>query len=153
MCLTLAKLPREAVLTALNLQGATCVVGYDAKSTLKTLLGMGAAELPAVAHDVLVAAFNLNSLIRAQSLTDLAASELGYGGSPFEDLSDEELLGRGSEIVAVIRALAARQHKALQELPSIQQLTTTVDYPVIPVLARMEYTGYSARYAVFGAVF
>ena len=136
----LAKLPPEAVLSALNVQGAT-LMGYDVKSTLKTLLGMGAAELPAVAHDVLVAAFNLNSLIRAQSLTDLAASELGYGGSPFEDLSDEELLGRGSEIVAVIRALAARQHKALQELPSIQQLTTTVDYPVIPVLARMEYTG------------
>ena len=136
----LAKLPPEAVLSALNVQGAT-LMGYDVKSTLKTLLGMGVHELPTVAHDVLVAAFNLNSLIRAQSLTDLAASELGYGGSPFEDLSDEELLGRGSEIVAVIRALAARQHKALQELPSIQQLTTTVDYPVIPVLARMEYTG------------
>ena len=136
----LEKLPPETVLSALNVQGAT-LMGYDVKSTLKTLLGMGVHELPTVAHDVLVAAFNLNSLIRAQSLTDLAASELGYGGSPFEDLSDEELLGRGSEIVAVIRALAARQHAALQELPSIQQLTTTVDYPVIPVLARMEYTG------------
>jgi DNA polymerase-1 len=117
------------------------LVGYDVKSTLKTLLGMGATELPAVAHDVLIASFNLNSLIRAQSLTDLAANELGYDGSSFENLTDEELLGRGAEMSAVIRALAAKQRKALQQIPSIQRLTSDIDMPVIPVIARMEYAG------------
>jgi DNA polymerase-1 len=123
------------------LHQVSSVVGYDVKSSLKTLLGMGAAELPGVAHDVLVAAFNLNSLIRAQSLTDLAASEIGYDGSSFEDLTDEDLLGRGAEVTAVIRALAAKQREALQDVPNIQHLTATVDLPVIPVLARMEYAG------------
>ena len=117
------------------------LVGYDVKSTLKTLLGMGATELPAVAHDVLIASFNLNSLIRAQSLTDLAANELGYDGSSFENLTDEELLGRGAEMGAVIRALAVKQRKALQQIPSIQRLTSDIDMPVIPVIARMEYAG------------
>jgi 5'-3' exonuclease len=67
----LTKLDHAAVLTALGLE-ASSVVGYDVKSTLKTLLGMGATELPGVEHDVLVGAFTLNSLTRAQSLTDLA---------------------------------------------------------------------------------
>ncbi|MGB4966666.1 MAG: DNA polymerase I [Candidatus Saccharimonadales bacterium] len=135
----LTKLNPETVLSQIGrLQS---VIGYDVKSSLKTLLGMGATELPAAAHDVLVAAFNLNSLIRAQSLSDLAASELGYEGSSFDNLSDEELVARAAEITAIIRALAAKQQKAFAELPSIEQLTKIVDMPVIPVLARMEFQG------------
>ncbi|QQS20282.1 DNA polymerase I [Candidatus Saccharibacteria bacterium] len=117
------------------------LVGYDVKSSLKTLLGMGVTELPEVAHDVLVAAFILNSLIRAQSLTDLATDVLGYEGSSFENLSDEELLGRGAEIAAVTRAIMARQRSEMAENTTFQSLNSTVDMPVIPVLARMEYTG------------
>jgi DNA polymerase-1 len=116
-------------------------IGYDVKSTLKTLLGMGAAVLPTVEHDVLVAAFTLNSLIRAQSLTDLAIEALGYDGSSFEDLSDEELLGRGAEIAAVIRAVATKQRQEFHTNAAFKTLNANVDMPVIPVLARMEYHG------------
>ena len=116
-------------------------IGYDTKATLKTLLGMGLLELPTVSHDVLIGAFILNSLIRAQSLTELAESELRYDGSSFEDLSDEEMLGRGAELAAVIRSLTARQRSLLQKNPKFVKLNAEVDLPVIPVLARMEYVG------------
>ncbi len=136
----LAKLNPEAVATRLSTLNSQ-LVGYDVKSTLKTLLGLGATELPTVAHDVLVAAFTLNSLIRAQSLTDLAAELLGYDGSPLEDLSDEELLERGAELAAVIRTIAAKQRVELAKNPQFVELNVSVDLPVIPVLAQMEYAG------------
>lgn len=136
----LTKLDAAIVLSNLESRISN-LVGYDVKSTLKTLLGMGAAELPEATHDVLVAAFTLNSLLRAQSLTDIAADVLGYDGSSFEDLSDEELLGRGAEITAVVRAVAAKQREELAKNSKFEQLNLTVDMPVIPVLARMEYTG------------
>lgn len=148
----LTKLDHAAVLTALGL-GASSVVGYDVKSTLKTLLGMGATELPGVEHDVLVGAFTLNSLTRAQSLTDLAAAELGYDGSSFEDLSDEDILTRAGEIAAVVRAVADSQVAKMAKNPQFIKLNTEVDMPVVPVLARMEYQGiqldsdYLARFA------
>ena len=116
-------------------------IGYDTKATLRTLLGMGLLDLPTVSHDILIGAFILNSLIRAQSLTELAKSELHYDGSSFEDLSDEEMLGRGAELAAVIRSLTVRQRNLLQQNPKFENLNAEVDLPVIPVLARMEYAG------------
>lgn len=136
----LTKLAPEAVLAKLDLEH-TRFVGYDTKATLKTLLGMGAGVLPEVAHDVLIGAFILNSLIRAQSLTELAQAEIGYDGSSFEELADEELLGRGAEIAALIRAITSRQRDELQQNEKFVALNNTVDLPVIPVLARMEYQG------------
>ena len=116
-------------------------IGYDTKTTLKTLLGMGLTELPVVTHDVLIGAFILNSLIRAQSLTELAETELHYDGSSFEELTDDELLGRGAELAAIIRLLTARQRQQLAENPKFVALNANVDLPVVPVLARMEYRG------------
>lgn len=136
----LTKLHPEKVLGAIG-HRTSDIVGYDVKSTLKTLLGMGASELPEVGHDVLVAAFNLNSLIREQSLTDLAGEVVAYEGTPFEDLSEEDLLARGAEIAAAIRALTIKQRADLQKVTSVERLTAQVDMPVIPVLARMEYAG------------
>ena len=136
----LAKVDAAKVLSRFKIQDSR-FIGYDVKSSLKTLLGMGATNLPAVAHDVLVAAFTLNSLIRAQTLTDVAADVLGYDGSSFENISDEELLGRGAEISAVIRAITAKQREEFQANSKFQILNSTVDMPVIPVLARMEYAG------------
>jgi DNA polymerase-1 len=136
----LAELNPAQVLAVLRLEGRQCI-SYDTKSTLKTLLGMGITELPVVVHDVLIGAFILNSLIRVQSLTELAESELHYDGSSFEELTDEEMLGRGAELAAVIRLLAARQREMLSQNPKFESLNAEVDLPVIPVLARMEYKG------------
>jgi DNA polymerase I len=119
----------------------TSVVGYDVKATLKAFIDVGLTRLPEVGHDVLIGAFLLNSLRREQTLTELAQADLGYNGSPFEDLPDDELLHRSCEITAVIRALYDGQKQALAEIPKLVDLAKEVEWPVIPVLARMEYEG------------
>ena len=116
------------------------VVGYDVKAILQMLIELG-APLPAVSHDVLIGAFLLNALRREQTLTDLATADLGYEGSPLEDMPEAELIERISEIMAVIHALHTQQAADLAELPSVQKLADDIEWPVIPVLAQMEYEG------------
>ena len=117
------------------------LVGYNLKSTLEILLELGCKQLPAVAHDVLVGAFVLDSLRREQSLTDLAQADLGYEGSSFEDLDSEECKSRAAEFIAAIKALHEQQATAIQLIPKFPELVQKIEWPVIPVLARMEHTG------------
>ncbi len=116
------------------------LVGYDVKSTLKVLLELG-MPLPAVGHDVQMGAFLLNSLRREQTLTELAQAELNYEGSSLENLDTEELTHRAPEVIAAIRALYEQQKKALALNSKLQSLASTIEWPLIPVLARMEYAG------------
>ena len=116
------------------------LIGYDIKYSLKVLLELG-CELPAVEHDVLIGAFLLNSLIREQSLTELARDGADFDGSPLEDGSPEDVMARAPEYIAVIRALYEQQSKDLAKLKKMHTLAETVEWPVIPVLARMEYEG------------
>lgn len=117
------------------------VIGYDVKSTLKVLLELGLKDLPPVGHDVLIGSFLINSLRREQTLTELAHADLGYEGSSFEELDVDELASRAPEIIAVIHALYAQQVNELQNMPRVQTLAAEVEWPVIPVLARMEHQG------------
>ena len=129
------------------------LVGYDIKSTLKMLRGMGVEDFPQIGHDVLVAAWLMNPLLRAQSLTELASGQLSYNGSSLDDLDTDELINRAPEIMAVIRELHSAQLKDLGEFPKIAQLAKDVEWPLIPVLANMEYqgikldTGYLKKFA------
>lgn len=136
--LDLTKLPVKSL--RFKLRDLKSIVGYDVKSTLKILLELGAV-LPSVKHDVLIGAFLLNPLRREQSLTELAQADLGYDGSSFEDLDAEELTHRAAEITAVIYALYEQQMKDIQSTSKLAQLAKDVEWPVIPVLARMEYEG------------
>ncbi|HVW22873.1 MAG TPA: DNA polymerase I [Candidatus Saccharimonadales bacterium] len=117
------------------------LVGYDLKSTLKVLMEMGVNELPNIGHDVQIGAFLLNSLRREQSLTALAQTDLNYDGSAFEDLDTDELIARAPEIMAVIKALHVQQQKDLKEMPKVAKLAAEIEWPIIPVLARMEHIG------------
>lgn len=123
------------------LSKASPLVGYDVKSTLKVLRELGCDPLPPVGHDVLVGAFLINALVRAQSLTDLAIDILGYDGAPFEDLPTEDFITRAPEIMAVTVQLHAYQAKELAKLPKVAGLAKEVEWPVIPVIADMEYRG------------
>ena len=136
--LDIQKLPKDAVIQLLD--SIKSVVGYDVKSTLKVLLNYGAA-LPAVNHDVQVGAFLLNSLRREQTLTELAQTDLDYDGSSFEDVDSDEIMSRAHEIIAVICALYKLQMKELDLVPKLAKLARTIEWPVISVLAKMEYTG------------
>jgi len=116
------------------------VVGYDVKSTLKVFIELG-IPLPVVGHDVMVGAFLVNSLERVQTLGELAQLKLGYQGNGFEELTDEELVGCGPEIITIISALYEQQVKDLKTMPGVAKVAQDVDWPVIPVLAEMEYEG------------
>lgn len=115
------------------------VIGYDVKSALKVGYVMG-ANINHVQHDVLVGAFLLNSLRREQTLSDLVRSDLDLDVD-LDNLSDEELLERAGEIVEAIWLLHGQQAQSMRELPRLSKLAADVEWPVIPVLARMEYVG------------
>jgi DNA polymerase I len=117
------------------------LVGYDLKSTMKMLRVMGVKDLPPVGHDELVAAYLINPLLRAQTLTELASTMLRYEGSTLDDLDTDELIERAPEIMAVIRELHHGQVKALEQAPKIEELAKNIEWPLIPVLADMELTG------------
>ena len=116
------------------------VIGYDLKNSFKILLELGAESLPRVSHDCLVGAFIVNSLRRDQSLSEQASNDLGYNVE-LENLDDDELLAKAGEIVAVIRELANLQGEQMSEVTSLIKLAEEVDWPVIPVLARLERAG------------
>jgi DNA polymerase-1 len=121
--------------------GASPLVGYDVKGTLKVLLELGMTELPVVGHDVLIGSFLVNSLRREQSLSELASADLDYDGSPFEELDAQELMARAPDFIAVIHALHLAQVNQLAAMPKLPKLAKNIEWPVVPVLARMEHQG------------
>ncbi len=116
------------------------LIGYDLKSTIKAGYSLD-LRLDKVEHDVLIGAFLINSLRREQTLTELASADIGYEGSSLEDLPTEELITRAPEIISVLKGLHAQQIKDLKEMPKVQKLAHDIEWPVIPVLAAMEYEG------------
>jgi DNA polymerase-1 len=136
--LDLRKLDHKLI--AEHFKNVSPLVGYDLKRTYEVLLEIG-CQLPSVGHDALIAAFDLNALLREQTLTEIANSELGFEGSPFEDIDAEEVISRAPELIAVLKGLHDSQTKALKAVPKFPKLVADIEWPVIPVLARMEHTG------------
>lgn len=101
------------------------VIAHDAKDFFKTLLRAGYTDLPEVHHDIAQGSFLLNPLRKGRELSDLIGREID---SP-------ELA------ISALWALYEQQSKALDELPKLASIARTVDFPLIPVLARMEYRG------------
>lgn len=116
-------------------------VGYDVKNSLKALTEAGVTQQMTVKHDVLMGGFLLDPLRREQSLSGMAQADLGYEGSSFEDIDNEELITRAPDIIAVIKGLFEHQTKDLKALPKMKSLAEDIEWPLIPVLARMEQAG------------
>lgn len=113
------------------------LVGYDIKNTLQVLLALG-IDAKNVEHDVLVGAFLINSLRREQTLEELAAADLNIH-LPSKD--ESEHAGIEPEIIAVIRELHLQQARKLKELPKVEKLARDIEWPIISVLAHMEFAG------------
>ncbi len=140
--LDMTKLSPEAVLKAVPQLTDPKVgkVGYDIKADYKCVLHLGGELLP-IGHDVLIGAFLVNSLRREVSLTDLAATDLGYEGASFEETDMESFITRSPEFIAVIEALYKQQTDQLKDMPKVASVAKDIDWPVIPVLGNMEYRG------------
>ena len=136
--INLTKISKDALISRLS--ALSSVVGYDVKSSLQVLLELGIL-IPTIEHDVLNGAFLINSLRREQTLTELASSDIGYEGASLEDMDTNELAERGAEISAVIWALYNQQKEALEKLPKVARLAREIEFPVIAVIAAMEYEG------------
>lgn len=129
----------SAVAVKTFLAGLPPIIGYDTKAYIKAGLVFN-DKLPTVEHDVLVGSFLLDSLKREQSLSDMLRSDLGFE-TDLDNLSTDELMQRSGEISKGIWLLYQQQVKALTKLPKLHKLAHKIEWPVIPVLARMEHFG------------
>ncbi len=141
--LDLVKLSQKSAVASLSsvFSAKTSIIGYDVKTSLKALRRLGIDNWPAVGHDVVVAAYLINPLLRTQTLTELATSFLRYDGADLDDLDNEELISRAPEIIAVIGELHHGQSKALEQAPKLADVAQKEEWPLIPVLAGMELEG------------
>ena len=102
------------------------IVGHDTKEFFKALLGAGCQQLPTVKHDTAQGSFLLNPLRKSRELADLAG---------VESLDDPRLA------MAALWVVYEQQKSAFAELPDLQQVAQTMDFPLINVLAQMEFRG------------
>ena len=120
------KVARLPLAKASAILAEASIVGHDAKEFFKALLGAGCQQLPAVKHDTAQGSFLLNPLRKSRELADLAG---------IESLDDPRLA------MAALWAVYEQQKSAFAELPDLQQVAQTMDFPLINVLAQMEFRG------------
>jgi DNA-directed DNA polymerase len=120
------KVARLPLAKASAILAEASIVGHDTKEFLKTLLGAGCQQLPAVKHDTAQGSFLLNPLRKSRELADLAG---------VESLDDPRLA------MAALWAVYEQQKSAFAEQTNLQQVAQTMDFPLINVLAQMEFRG------------
>jgi DNA polymerase-1 len=118
-----AKLTLEQALPILE---QATIVGHDTKVLLKRLLAAGATKLPTVVHDTAQGSFLLNPLRKSRALADLAGL----------DSTDDPHVA-----MSALWAVYDEQVQALDALPELKNVAQTMDFPLISVLARMEFRG------------
>jgi DNA polymerase-1 len=116
------------------------LIGYDVKSTLKMLLTLG-IPMPKVHHDIQMGAFLVDPIRNSGNLSEIAYTELNYDGQGFENLDPELMLSAMPEIINIIKAIYLKQEKELKDFPKIKSLEKDIEWPLIPVLAKMEWIG------------
>ncbi|HUD11931.1 MAG TPA: DNA polymerase I [Candidatus Saccharimonadia bacterium] len=157
------QLDRDLVLSCLKLvleNGAIGKTGHNIKYDYEVLARYGIAVSP-LAFDTMVAAFLLHPLGRAQSLDDLAYSELGIEMIPISELIGtgkvqktfntcviEDATTYAAEDADMSWRLYERLRAQLDKDAvvnewgwSLQRLADEIEWPIIPVLAEMERAG------------
>jgi len=117
-----AKLP---LADAAKILESVPLIGHDTKVLLKAFLTAGHTALPEVHHDTAQGSFLLNPLRKSRQLSDL--------------IGIEEIDPKTA--ITAIWTLYEEQSKALDALPKLARVARTIDFPLIPVLARMEHRG------------
>ena len=120
------KVARLPLAKASAILAEASIVGHDTKEFFKALLGAGCQQLPIVKHDTAQGSFLLNPLRKSRELVDLAG---------LESLDDPKLA------MTALWAVYEQQKSAFAELPDLQQVAQTMDFPLINVLAQMEFRG------------
>lgn len=120
------------------LSGRT-VVGFGLWNDLRAW-----GPLPEASYfDVALAAFLLNPLEDIKDIYEAAARELGTDDRTFDEAFAKSPLEWRvvSMKAAVLWELYQRRKKELPQYPQLQKLATDVEFPLLPVIARMERRG------------
>lgn len=104
------------------------IVGHAVKKCLKTLLTYNDMLTLKVAHDTAQGSFLLNPLRKFHSLADLVGVE-----SP--RLDDPKVA------MAALWTVYEKQTQDFSGLPELKKVAYEMDFPLIPILAKMEYRG------------
>ena len=115
------------------------IFGYDSKQLVQVLADLGFQDIQ-VEHDIKVADFLISPLRRLQSLTNLAAEYLNYMGE-LDELDSNEFFSKATEIAAIILELKKIQLQQFKKIPALEKLAAQIEWPFIPVLARLERRG------------
>lgn len=131
------KAARLGAAEAYSILSHTKLVGHDVKVLLKRMLADGVHELPGVRHDTAQGSFLLNPLRKSRELADLVG---------MESIDDPKLA------ISAIWTLYDEQRQALDALSELSRVARTMDFPLIPVLARMEHKGIRLDVETLGAM-
>ena len=116
------------------------IFGHSTKTALQ--LGSRLGLKIQVSHDVELAAFLLDGLMRNFSLDSLANDYFDYDAQ-LTDISPDDFKDCAGDIALLIRLLKQTQTAKLAKLPQLDQLYRQVELPFIAVLARLEMAGIS----------
>ena len=116
----------------------TKIYGYNTKKAIKFLINHGVTEVT-VDHDVHMAGFLLDSLAD-NSLTGLAYREFQYTGQ-LDNLDPDSYRQKAADIGRLVMGLAKLQKDQLKQQPKLLSLAKDIEWPVIPVVARIELAG------------
>lgn len=100
------------------------IITHDGDALCRYLLGCG-IELPATMYDLRQAGFLLNPLRKSRTLAHVT----GYDGDD------------PSIVMAELQRVYDEQIKQLYNLSAVKKIAETIDFPLIPILARMEHRG------------
>ncbi len=111
---------------AMNIVPRVPLVGHGVKGFLRQMLRRGVAQLPEVKHDTSQGSFLLNPLRKSRTLADLTG---------LESIDDPRLA------ISALWTVYDEQAQAFEALPDLARVAHEMDFPLIPVLARMEHHG------------
>ena len=106
----------------------TSVVGHAVKDWLKVLLAHDDTLTLTVAHDTAQGSFLLNPLKKFHDLADLIGVES-------DQLTDPKIA------LTALWTIYEKQKQEFSQLPQLKKVAYEMDFPLIPILAKMEYRG------------
>ena len=136
---TILDAPNKQIASLKDVLNDCVITGYDTKRVVSYLLHHGMHS--GVQHDVKTAAFLLNSLQSSFDLDALTSHELDITIPPMQDIPPEDIGVYAVELIGVITELSNRQKKQLHSTGKLQAVATTMEWPIVPILAAMECEG------------
>lgn len=115
------------------------IIGYDTKTLIKELLKNN-VDNTTVKHDLLIAEFVILSTKKISSYIDLVEYKLNttLTNDIFENISDPK---NAKIICETLKRIYLLQSEQMAELTGLLYTTEHIDFPVIPVLAKLENYG------------